>query len=145
MSVAREGIPWVYVQEWHSWIWRSTDSHLSVRNCLIDFHSDCMSLHTSPPPCMCFPLTPHPHKQELSPVFMICAILTGVRQILKVVLIFIFLRRSILNISLSVSWSFEFPFLRILCLELYLIFKLSCFIDIQFCEFLIYFGYQASI
>ena len=51
---------------------------------------------------------------KLSLVFLILAILTGVRWYLRVVLIYISLKAKDMNISLSVFWLFEILLLRIL-------------------------------
>jgi hypothetical protein len=59
-----------------------------LRNCKTDFQSDGTSLQ-SHQQWRSVPLSPHPHQHLLSPEFLILAILTGMRQNLRVVLIYI--------------------------------------------------------
>ena len=57
-----------------------------LRNCHTDFQSGCTSLQ-SHQQWMSVPLTPHPLQHKLSLVFLILALVTGVRGFLRVVLI----------------------------------------------------------
>jgi hypothetical protein len=57
-----------------------------LRNCQIDFQSDCTSLQTHQQ-WRSVLLSPHPHQQLLLPEFFILAILTVVKWNLRVVLI----------------------------------------------------------
>ena len=79
-------------------------------------------------------------------MFLILAILTGVRLYLRVVLICISLMTKDVDISLNVFQSFEIPLLGVLCLGLYSIFYwFICSFDNQFLKFFVYFGDQSSV
>ena len=95
-----------------------------LRNHHTDFQSSCTSLH-SHQQWRSVPLTPHPLQHKLSLVFLILAILTGVRWYLRVVWICMSLIAKDLNISLSIFWPLEILLLRILCLAHCPIFKLG--------------------
>jgi uncharacterized protein YqcC (DUF446 family) len=99
-----------------------------LKNHQTDFQSGYKSLQSHqqwrsvPPP-------PQPHQHLLSPEFFIIAILTGVRWILRVVLICIFLMTRMLNIFSGASQPYVIPQLRILCLAVYPIFnRVICFL-----------------
>ena len=74
---------------------------------------------------MSVPLTPHPLQDRPSLVFLILAILTGVRWYFKVFLICISLIAKEVEYDLSVFWLFELLLLRILCSVQYPIFKIE--------------------
>ena len=73
-------------------------------------------------------LAPHPYQRELSLVFLILVILTGVRWNPKVVFICISLVAKDIEYFFKCSQPFEIPFLRNLCLGLYLILKFDCLV-----------------
>lgn len=72
------------------------EHHLGI--CQTNFHHVCTSLQ-SHQQWRSIALFPYPHQHFLSPEIFILAFLTGVRWILRFVLIFIFLTPSMLNIS----------------------------------------------
>ena len=99
-----------------------------LRNFQINFQSSCTTLQ-SHQQWRNVPLFPHPLQHVLSPEILILAILTGVRWNLRVILICNSLITKNLNISLSVSQSFQIPLLWIISLVQYLIFDwvVQCF------------------
>jgi hypothetical protein len=75
----------VYAQERNCWIFSCTMSNF-LRNCQTDFQSHCTSLQ-SHQQWRSVPLSLHLRQHQLSPEFLILAILTGMRQNLRVVLL----------------------------------------------------------
>jgi hypothetical protein len=94
----------------------STMSNI-LRNRQTLFQSGCTSLK-SHQQWRSVSLYPHPCQHQLSPEFLILAILTGVRLNLRVVLICISLMIKVLNIFSGASHPFGIPQVRILCLPL---------------------------
>jgi hypothetical protein len=85
-----------------------------LRSLYIFFQSGCTSLH-SHQQCTRISFSPHPHQHLLLVVFLMMAILTGVRCNLSVVLICIsFMARD--SIFSCVLGAFEFLLLRKFCL-----------------------------
>jgi hypothetical protein len=112
-----------------------------LTNCQTDFQSGCTILQ-SHQQWRSVSLSPHPLQHLLSPEFFILAILIGVRQNLRVVLIFISLMIEDAEHFLGVSQPFSIPQLRILCLALYPIFsRVIWFSGVQLFEFFVYIGF----
>jgi hypothetical protein len=86
-----------------------------LRSFQIFFQSGCTSLH-SHQRCKRVPFSPHPHQHLLLVVFLMMAVLTGVRWNLSVVLICIsFIARDGEHFFMY-YWPFEFLLLRKFCL-----------------------------
>jgi hypothetical protein len=86
-----------------------------LRSLHVFFQSGCTSLH-SYQQCMRFPFSPHPYQHLLVLVFLMIAILTGVRWNLSVVLIAFPLWLEMVSIISCIFWPFEFLLLRKFCL-----------------------------
>ena len=97
--------------------------------------------------CRSVPFTPQPLQHKLSSVFLILAILTGVRWNLRVVLICIYLitkdvEHFLKCLSAILDSSVESFLLRSV---LHCFYWIICSFDDQFLEFFVYFGDQTSI
>jgi hypothetical protein len=86
-----------------------------LRSFQIFFQSGCTSLH-SHQQCMSDPSSPHPCQNLLLVVFLMIAILTGVRWNLSEVLICIFFMARDDEHFFMCFWPFEFLLLRKFCL-----------------------------
>ena len=106
-----------------------------LRNYQIDFQSSCITLGS-------YRQWSSVLLDKLSLVFFILAIQSGMKWILTVILFCVSLMARILNISLSVSQTFEISLLR----SVFHFFNWNILVfDVYFLKFSIYFGYQSSV
>ena len=117
-----------------------------LRNCHTDIQRGYTSFH-SHQQCRSVPFTPQPLQHKLSSVFLILAILTGVRWNLRVVLICIFLitkdlEHVLMCLSAIIDSSVESSLFRsVLHFFNWIMWSFS----FQFLEFFVYFGDQTSV
>ena len=116
-----------------------------LRNCHTDIQRDCISLH-SHQQCRSVSISPQPLQHKLSSVFLILALLSGVRWNLRVVLICISLINDIEHffrfLSVILDCSVESSLFRSVLHFFYWILSYS---GVQDLEFFVYFGDQTSV